>query len=79
MIRRGRIAIALAPLLAASCATSPEQGTLASLRTVEADVAEVEVADTLELAMQSYRRYLEETPTSAMTLHSPASTRRSRA
>jgi tetratricopeptide (TPR) repeat protein len=57
----------MTPLLAAGCATAPESGTLASLRTVEPDVAEVEVADTLDLAMQSYRRYLAETPTSAMT------------
>src|SRR5262249_30245060 len=57
---------ALAPLVAA-CASSPDSGTLASLRTVQADVAEVEVADTLDLAMQSYRRYLAETPTSVMT------------
>ncbi len=66
MIRR-RLAIALASLGAAGCASSPSGDTLATLRTVQADVAEVEVADTLDLAMQSYRRYLEETPTSAMT------------
>jgi tetratricopeptide (TPR) repeat protein len=53
--------------MAAGCASSPETGTLATLRNVEPDVAEVEVADTLDLAMQSYRRYLAETPTSAMT------------
>ena len=34
---------------------------------MQPDVAEVEVADSLDLAMQSYRRYLDETPTSAMT------------
>ena len=67
MIRRSRLAAALAPLLAAGCAAAPDAGTLAELRTVQADVAEVEVADSLDLALQSYRRYLDETPTSAMT------------
>ncbi|HUQ51136.1 MAG TPA: tetratricopeptide repeat protein [Gammaproteobacteria bacterium] len=67
MIRRRYLVLAMAPLFAAGCATAPESGTLASLRTVEPDVAEVEVADTLDLAMQSYRRYLAETPTSALT------------
>ena len=51
----------------AGCASAPDGGTLAELRNVQPDVAEVEVADTLDLAMQSYRRYLQETPTSAMT------------
>src|SRR5262245_54038338 len=64
----GRYAIAgVAGLAVAGCASAPEEGTLASLRTVEADVAEVEVQDSLDLAMQSYRRYLAETPTTAMT------------
>ncbi len=66
-MRRRRLAAALAPLLAASCATAPDGGTLAELRSVQPDVAEVEVAGSLDLAMQSYRRYLDETPTSVMT------------
>ena len=57
----------LAPALAAGCASHPDRDTLATLRSVEPDVAEVEVANTLDLAMQSYRKYLDETPTSAMT------------
>jgi tetratricopeptide (TPR) repeat protein len=59
--------VGFASLVAAGCASSPSGNTLATLRTVQPDVAEVEVADTLDLAMQSYRRYLDETPTSAMT------------
>jgi tetratricopeptide (TPR) repeat protein len=55
------------PLVAFGCASAPDSGTLAALRNVEPDVAEVEVADSLDLALQSYRRYLDETPTSAMT------------
>jgi tetratricopeptide (TPR) repeat protein len=66
-MRRSRLAAALAPLLAAGCAGAPDTGTLAELRSVQADVAEVEVADSLDRALQSYRSYLEETPTSAMT------------
>jgi len=62
-----RLAAVLAPLFAASCATAPDSGTLAELRSVQPDVAEVEVADSLDLAMLSYRRYLAETSTSAMT------------
>ena len=61
------LVLGVAPLVAAGCASSPDAGTLAALRAVEPDVAEVEVADTLDLAMQSYRRYLAETPTSVMT------------
>jgi tetratricopeptide (TPR) repeat protein len=62
-----RLASALAPLLAAGCATAPDDGTLGALNRVQPDVAEVEVADSLDLALQSYRRYLDETPTSALT------------
>jgi TolA-binding protein len=66
-VRHHPLAAALAATLVASCASAPDTGTLAELRSVEPDVAEVEVADSLNLAMQSYRRYLDETPTSAMT------------
>jgi hypothetical protein len=67
VIRPRYIVLGLGSLVAAGCASTPDRGTLAALRTVEPDVAEVEVADTLDLAMQSYRRYLNETPTSVMT------------
>ncbi len=56
----------LAAVLAA-CATTSEQGTLAELEQVPADVDEVYLEDSLELAAQSYRRYLEETSESALT------------
>jgi tetratricopeptide (TPR) repeat protein len=64
---RRPLAAAIAPLLVASCASTPDSGTLAALNSVEPDVAEVAIADSLDLALQSYRRYLEETQTSAMT------------
>jgi tetratricopeptide (TPR) repeat protein len=66
VIRRP-LAVAIAALLVASCASAPDTGTLAELNRVQPDVAEVEVADSLDLALQSYRRYLQETQTSAMT------------
>src|SRR5687767_2137817 len=67
-MKRRLLAAAIGSLLAASCATAPpSKGTLGELNSVQADVAEVEVADSLDLALQSYRRYLEETPMSAMT------------
>ena len=54
-------------LLLASCATPTEQGTLAELSQVEADVEEVYLGDSLERAADSYRRYLEESTASART------------
>ena len=54
-------------LVVASCSGTPDRDTLASLHAVKPDVADVEVQDTLDLALQSYRRFLDETPTSAMT------------
>jgi TolA-binding protein len=53
--------------LAACGTTTTEQGTLAQLEQVPADVEEIYVADSLERAARSYRRYLEETPRSART------------
>ena len=50
----------------AGCATTSENGTLGELRHVEAAVDEVYLEDSLEMAAQSYRRYLEETPQSEM-------------
>lgn len=50
----------------AGCATTSENGTLGELRHVQPDVDEVYLEDSLEMAAQSYRRYLEETPQSEM-------------
>ncbi len=51
----------------AACSTTSERGTLAQLEQVPADIEEVYVADSLDRAAQSYRRYLDETPESART------------
>ncbi|MBD3868284.1 MAG: tetratricopeptide repeat protein [Acidobacteria bacterium] len=70
MIRRLTIAMVLAPVFMAGCATVPErqaQVTLAELRNVQPDVQEVQVEQGFEQAMEGYRRFLEETPETAMT------------
>ncbi len=53
--------------LVACGTTSTRQGTLAELRDVNPDVEEIYLEDSLERAAQSYRRYLQETQTSART------------
>ena len=53
--------------LLASCASSPDRQTLAGLHDVAADVEDITVEDSLERAMDSYRRFLEETPEGVMT------------
>ncbi|MGH8187648.1 MAG: hypothetical protein ACREUC_13895 [Steroidobacteraceae bacterium] len=63
---RAAIAILGAALLAA-CSSAPDKGTLATLRSVPADTADVQVDGGLDTAMQSYQRFLEETPESART------------
>ena len=50
-----------------ACATSSDPGTLAELQSVQADVDEVYLDDSLDRAAESYRRYLEETSESART------------
>ena len=66
-MRALRLTCLVTPALLAACAGSPEKGTLADLRDLPPDVAEVEVEQGLDKAMQSYRRYLDETPRSEMT------------
>ena len=67
-MRLSRLATIVAPALVfAACATHPEKGTLASLHQVPADTAEVQVPEGLDKATQSYQRFLDETPESALT------------
>jgi hypothetical protein len=67
-MRASRLALIVAPaLVIAGCAENPDKRTLASLRQVPADTQEVQVDEGLVKAMQSYRRFLEETPENAMT------------
>jgi len=55
------------PLLLAGCASFSEKDTLASLRKVKIDIKEEKIEGSLDKAMESYRRFLEETPESALT------------
>jgi tetratricopeptide (TPR) repeat protein len=54
-------------VLLGGCAASPDRETLAELRDVPADTQDVEVEGSLDMAMQSYRRFLEETSVGRMT------------
>jgi hypothetical protein len=60
-------AIVIPALVLVACAVHPDKHTLASLHRMPADTSEVKVEDGLDKAMQSYRRFLDETPEGAMT------------
>jgi tetratricopeptide (TPR) repeat protein len=67
-MRCSRLALIVTPaLVIAACAENPDKRTLASLHQVPADTQEVQVDEGLDKAMQSYRRFLDETPDSALT------------
>lgn len=57
----------LVPLLLHGCASVPEKDTLASLKDVKLDIKEEKIKGSLDKAMESYRKFLEETPETAMT------------
>ncbi len=63
-----RLAVVLAAYAClVSCASPSNKDTLADLRSVQADLKEVQIEGGIEKAIQSYRRFLEETPDSGMT------------
>ncbi len=64
---RLRTALLLAPALVAACAGDPDRRTLAELRSVEPDVNEVRVENSLEQAMAGYQKFLEQAPESSLT------------
>jgi cellulose synthase operon protein C len=72
-MRRLAISIILTPAILAGCAAKVTNkpvvtvGTLAELRNMRPDVQEVKVEQGLEQAMQNYRRFLDDTPETAMT------------
>ena len=70
-MRRLTILMVIVPALVVGCAAhkdkSTPRATLAELRKVRPDLQEVKVQGGLDQAMQSYRRFLEETPETAMT------------
>jgi len=68
MMQPRKFLCCLLALVLAACATPvTEQHTLGELDSVEADVTEIYLDDSLERAAQSYRRYLEETDRNART------------
>src|SRR5215467_11258958 len=71
-MRRLAIPMVVAPVFMVGCAARPNKpvgtaGTLATLQNVRPDVQEVKVEQGLDQAMQQYRRFLAETPETAMT------------
>src|SRR5215468_7821867 len=69
-MRRFTIPAVLLAALAIGCAKRTPKtvsGTLAELRNVRPDVQEAKVEQGLDQAMQQYRRFLAETPETAMT------------
>jgi cellulose synthase operon protein C len=70
-MRRRAILIVLASAFLGGCAAHhkpmPTQGTLADLHNVRPDVQEAETKESVDQAMQHYRKFLEETPETPMT------------
>src|SRR5262245_2348383 len=67
MSNRARTTLLFAPALAAACAGNPDRQTLAGLHSVEPDLREVKVENSLDQAMLGYRTFLEEAPESELT------------
>ena len=66
MIRSSRTLLVIMALLPA-CSTLNDKGTLGSLRDVHLKLEDERVTGTLESAMESYKKFLEDTPESALT------------
>jgi hypothetical protein len=66
MMSRWRQVVWLLPMGLVACSSVPEKDTLADLHKIEPKLADVIIADSLERAEESYRRYLEETPSRVM-------------
>src|ERR1700727_767066 len=70
-MRRHTIPIVLASAFLGGCAAQHKpattQGTLAELHKVAPDVQEVETQQSVDQAMQQYRKFLEESPETPMT------------
>src|SRR5262249_47202570 len=72
VVGRFAIPVEVAPVFMVGCAARPNKplgtaGTLAALQNVRPDVQEAKVEQGLDQAMLQYRRFLEETPETAMT------------
>lgn len=60
-------ALVFATTLVIACTGNPDRQTLAQLRNVEPDLAEVEIAAGVDQAMAGYRKFLEDAPKSSLT------------
>jgi len=72
-MKRIRLLLVGIPALLAACQTDGSRETIAQLRNVKMEVKEEKIEGGLEKAMESYQRFLEDTPESALT---PAAMRR---
>jgi tetratricopeptide (TPR) repeat protein len=66
-LRRHLSALFFATMLVLACTGNPDRRTLAQLREVEPDLAEVEIDAGIDQAMAGYRKFLEEAPKSSLT------------
>lgn len=83
LLVRNRVCIRIVLFMAlgslAACAGYSKQGTLASLSDVDIEIKEEKIEGSLEKALQSYQRFLEETPETAMTPVPPQAVAREQA
>jgi cellulose synthase operon protein C len=67
MMRAYRAMSVVGAAVLAACSSAPPKGTLATLHKVQPDLQDVKVEGGLDTAMQSYQRFLEETPETQRT------------
>jgi len=66
MISWRRHILWMLPVALTACTAGPEKDTLADLHRIDPDITDITIDDSLERAEESYRRYLEETPSRVM-------------
>jgi tetratricopeptide (TPR) repeat protein len=67
MTRSRRVLTLVGAAVLAACSSAPQKDTLATLHDVPPDLQDVKVEGSLDTAMQSYQRFLEETPETQRT------------
>ncbi|MGH8236835.1 MAG: hypothetical protein ACREXP_07400, partial [Steroidobacteraceae bacterium] len=67
MMRSHRALFVAGAAFLAACSSAPRKDTLATLHRVAPDLQDVKVEGGLDTAMQSYQRFLEETPETKRT------------
>jgi len=66
-MNRMRLLILFLPLMLAACQTVSDRDTIAELRSRQIEIKEEKIEDGLDKAMESYERFLQDTPDSALT------------